>query len=183
MTSIGDHNVVKCRYGNCSKTTPLTRGMCSEHYALTVERDRYKVSVPVQRSKRIPAPPAKRERTEPYAPTATRLGRRAKPGEPQAFIQAHLNYQGRDCVLWPFARAQNGYPEMQHNGKQARAHRVICRLAHGEPPLPHFEASHTCENGHLGCVNPRHLVWESHYDNHQRRIAKYGKRRHLKLVA
>jgi len=59
----------------------------------------------------------------------------------------------------------------------------MCRLANGDPALPWLEASHTCEQGHLGCVNPKHLEWETHYENHQRRAGKYGKRRHLKLVA
>lgn len=170
---------MSCCYAGCLKTSPLTRGMCSEHYAITAERERY-ITRGFKPKPNVVA--ASKERAQPYALTGTRLGRRALAGEPQQFIRDHVGYHGDDCVLWPFARAWNGYPEMQFGGKQARAHRVMCMLAHGDPPEPYFEASHICENGHEGCVNPRHLMWETHYDNHQRR-AKGKPRSHLRLVA
>jgi hypothetical protein len=39
------------------------------------------------------------------------------------------------------------------------AHRVMCLLAHGQPPSIEHVAAHSCGNGAGGCVNPRHLRW------------------------
>lgn len=139
--------------------------MCSEHYALTAERERYATDVPRRTPKR---------RSEPYSATSTIFGRRAPAGEPIAFLEAHVEVRKEDCLIWPFARYENGYGAIRHQDRQTIAHRVMCKLAHGNPPEPWFEASHTCENGHNGCVNPRHLVWETHYDNHQRRAGRVG---------
>lgn len=164
---------MSCSYYGCLKDAPLTRGMCSEHYAITAERERYSSSHVLRNQPRAKVI-SKSDPTEPYVPTATKFGRRAPVGAPLAFIKAHIESDQAECIWWPYARAQNGYPEMNYLGRPARAHRVMCVLAHGMPLLPELEASHTCENGHLGCVNPRHLVWETHYDNHQRRVGRPG---------
>jgi hypothetical protein len=157
-----DHNNVRCRYDTCQITSPLTVGLCSKHFALAVEFDllgELATDQPIKRYK-------------PYVPKATLFGRRAPQGMPLAFLRQHATYDGKECVIWPFARARNGYPEVQFQGRSARAHRLMCRFAHGDPPEKHYEASHTCENGHLGCVNPKHLVWETHAENHGRRASK-----------
>jgi hypothetical protein len=73
------------------------------------------------------------------------------------------------CLFWPYGRYGNGYCAIQYEGVQTFAHRVMCRLAHGEPEYEDLEASHTCNKGHEGCINPRHLTWETHVENHQRR--------------
>lgn len=131
-----------CRFNGCGREGLLSRGLCSSHYTR-----------------------AKREKLLDIYPRT----RRAENGAPLKFLTDNVGYSGADCVLWPFARAQNGYPELRYRGKSTRAHRLMCQMAHGEPPASHYEASHTCDRGHLGCVNPRHLVWETHADNHRRR--------------
>lgn len=113
--------------------------------------------------------PRLRERTAPYVAVKTLHGKRAGAGEPMAFIRAHVGHEGAECVFWPYAKSWKGYGEVQFEGRASRAHRVMCRLANGEPPAAYYEASHTCNRGHEGCVNPRHLVWETHRENHQRR--------------
>jgi hypothetical protein len=35
----------------------------------------------------------------------------------------------------------------------------------GPSPTPRHEAAHSCGNGHLGCVSPRHLSWKTHKEN------------------
>lgn len=155
-----DHDCVKCRYDTCQITAPLTFGLCSKHFSLAVEFDL------------LDEIAAEQKRSKPYVPKATLFGRRAPQGAPLAFLRQHVSFDGVECLIWPFARARNGYPELQFEGRSARAHRLMCRFAHGEPPEKHYEASHTCENGHLGCVNPKHLVWETHAENHRRRAAK-----------
>lgn len=113
--------------------------------------------------------PAPKKRTAPYAAVKTIHGKRAQAGEPLAFIRAHVRHAGDDCLIWPYGRYGNGYCAIIHEGVQTFAHRVMCKLAHGEPAYEDLEASHTCDKGHDGCVNPKHLVWETHVENHQRR--------------
>ncbi|WP_422073968.1 hypothetical protein [Tranquillimonas rosea] len=59
---------------------------------------------------------------------------------------------------------------MKFRGAVMGAHRAMCILAHGEPPSPDSHASHLCGNGHLGCVNPRHLAWKSPAGNQRDRV-------------
>ena len=84
---------------------------------------------------------------------------RSPPGSKNAWLEAHAQYDGDDCLRWPFAYNPNGYGEAVHNRKVTSANRVMCILAHGEPPTPEHESAHSCGNGKGGCLNPRHLDW------------------------
>lgn len=75
------------------------------------------------------------------------------------------------CLIWPFHRNQQGYGAYTIDGRPRIASRVICEAAHGKPPAPHFHAAHSCNNGHLGCVNPRHLSWKTPQENEADKIA------------
>ena len=87
-------------------------------------------------------------------------------GKTFAWLQAHVAYQGDDCLPWPFAKDNRvGRGLLGYNGKQHWAHRLMCKLAHGEPPTPKHQATHTCGKGHYGCVNPRHLRWATNSQN------------------
>lgn len=132
-----------CSQPGCSRPFKA-RGLCKPHYNAAY----------------------KRGLTNLFLSTAT------KKGEPLAFIHAHMNYAGTGCLVWPFGRYENGYGALSYENTQTFAHRVMCRLAHGEPAYEDLEASHICENGHSGCVNPSHLVWETHAENHARRRGK-----------
>lgn len=50
-------------------------------------------------------------------------------------------------------------------GGSQLVHRVICERTYGPPPSDKHEAAHLCGNGHLGCVNPRHLAWKTSKEN------------------
>jgi len=41
----------------------------------------------------------------------------------------------------------------------------MCRLAHGEPPAPDYQAAHSCGRGVDGCLNPNHLRWATAEEN------------------
>lgn len=88
-----------------------------------------------------------------------------KNGEPLAFLQANVHFDGPDCLTWPFSKNCYGYAQLRHEAKVARAHRVMCTLAHGEPPSSEHYAAHECGNGHLACVHPKHLKWKTHAEN------------------
>lgn len=97
----------------------------------------------------------------------------ARKGEPQRFIETvALLFELDECLDWPFAKDSKGYGKLKHNGKaDAIAPRVVCELVHGAPPTPKHEAAHSCGNGHLGCVNPRHLSWKTRLENRADSIA------------
>lgn len=136
MNGSGNKFVI-CIYEGCGKQ-PHSRGLCSKHYALAREFDLLD-ELPRQRA--------------------------AGAGEPSKFILAHVDYKGTDCLPWPFGRTRRGYGQLAHEGKQWRAHRLMCVLAHGQPPFEKAEATHSCHNGHEGCVNPNHLRWKTHQEN------------------
>lgn len=69
------------------------------------------------------------------------------------------------CVTFPFKRRSDGYADAMIDGRRIRAHRLACELAHGPAPRGDMEATHSCGNGHLGCINPNHLRWASHAQN------------------
>jgi site-specific DNA-cytosine methylase len=85
--------------------------------------------------------------------------KKAKDGEPKAFLDALVGHDGSECVLWPFGRFKSGYGCV---GKNGRAHRMMCEMAHGSAP-DGADAAHSC--GNRLCVNPNHLRWASRAEN------------------
>lgn len=78
-----------------------------------------------------------------------------------------MTYQGNQCLRWPFSYDQGvGRGRLLFEGKSQWAHRVMCILAHGHPPEDKPQTAHSCGNGHMGCVNPKHLSWASQSENH-----------------
>lgn len=76
-----------------------------------------------------------------------------------------LEYEGDDCLIWPFSRNANGYARIKVNGQATNASRYICKLVHGRPPRTTDHAAHSCGKGHLGCVNKKHLSWKTPKQN------------------
>lgn len=97
--------------------------------------------------------------------------RRTRRGEPMRWLTAHITYSGDDCLTWPFSGKSDGYGQLAFRGKLCVASRVMAIMALGEPPTPEHHAAHTCNNGHLGCVNPRHLQWKTCSENQRDKIA------------
>lgn len=89
----------------------------------------------------------------------------ARRGEVTAWVLAHVNYAGDECLTWPFAHDGRGYGTLQFEEKFYKASRLICILAHGEPPTSEHQAAHSCGNGHLLCVNQNHLSWKTRTEN------------------
>lgn len=81
-------------------------------------------------------------------------------------IEVAVPYGGKDCLIFPFGKSGTGYGQAVLNGSVDGAHRIVCRLAHGEPESEKLVAAHTCGNGHLGCVNPGHLRWATYLENY-----------------
>lgn len=96
--------------------------------------------------------------------------KQAAPGEALEWLQCHVNYESDDCLWWPFARTGAGYAAVTVDGVGKVASREMCIAAHGQPPEPRSEAAHSCGNGHLACVNPKHLRWASRSGNLSDRV-------------
>lgn len=87
-------------------------------------------------------------------------------GETARFYhQSVVPFDGDGCLLWPYGGTSSGYGLMTFYGKQEYVHRAICEEANGPPPTPQHEASHSCGNGHLGCVSRKHLSWKTPKEN------------------
>lgn len=95
------------------------------------------------------------------SPTGGRTGR----GIPLSWIEQHKDYVGDGCLKWPFSGTPNGYGKVNIGGRESVASRVMCEAAHGAPPTAKHEACHTCDNGHLACMNPLHLYWGTRSQN------------------
>ncbi|SCB30768.1 hypothetical protein GA0061101_106155 [Rhizobium lusitanum] len=90
----------------------------------------------------------------------------ASPGDAIRFVhESAVHYNGTDCLIWPFSRSGNNYGQLKIDGKHIGAHRYVCIVVYGEPPEPELVAAHSCGNGHLGCVAPRHLSWKTQEEN------------------
>lgn len=81
------------------------------------------------------------------------------------WLEAHVGYEGDECLTWPHGTDSRGYGIVGRNGKTTKAHRLMCEFAHGAPPSPEYHAAHSCGNGHLRCVNPKHLSWKTPKEN------------------
>lgn len=92
--------------------------------------------------------------------------RRRENGLGLDFIETVAAQHSADtCLPWPYVTNGQGYGTLTVDGSRIYAHRYVCELIHGEAPsISHF-ALHTCGNGHMGCVNPRHLRWGLPIDN------------------
>ncbi|ARQ01866.1 hypothetical protein DFP91_1524 [Pseudorhodoplanes sinuspersici] len=86
-------------------------------------------------------------------------------GATVAYLLANKDFAGDVCLPWPFSKNEYGYGHFGHLGKQHKAHRFMCELVHGPAPSPAHQAAHSCGNGYLGCVNPRHLSWKTATEN------------------
>lgn len=89
------------------------------------------------------------------------------------FVRRAAEYDGSECLTWPFGKLPNGRGSMKFEGKTVGAHRMVCIEAHGNPPFPEAEAAHNCGKGHEGCVSGGHLYWATSKQNQADRI-KHG---------
>lgn len=125
-----------CTIDGCQMPN-LAKGLCSKHYSRVYRHS--------------------------DADTLKILGK----GEAVDWLRSHVFHGGDECLTWPFSsKNTQGYGVTSFEGRMQNASAVMCHLAHGEKPTQGHEAAHSCGNGHLGCVNPRHLRWATRSENH-----------------
>ena len=125
-----------CKVAGCYRGL-IARGFCNAHYL------RFK----------------RKGHVEPDQPVRTQYG------EALAWLTKHADYGGQECLPWPYAKLSSGYGTVDSAGRTRLAHRVMCELAHGNPPSPKHHAAHNCGKGKGSCVNPRHLRWATALEN------------------
>lgn len=93
------------------------------------------------------------------------LGTGKVHGKGLRFIaEVALFHEGDECLLWPYGGGK-GYGSVNLDGRKQIASRIVCDATHGVPPTDRHEATHSCGNGHLGCVSPQHIRWGTHAEN------------------
>lgn len=99
----------------------------------------------------------------------TPLGGGVSPGSlPKWVEEVALNYENDDCLPWPFGDDGKGYGSIEVAGKTMKASRYLCMKAHGPPTASgKMFAAHSCGNGHLGCMNKKHIRWATPAENTQ----------------
>jgi len=102
---------------------------------------------------------------------ASYAARLAKKGEATAWLNYFFKHPKKTnrCVIWPFGQGQRrGHPLVNNPDKPRTmigVSVVVCRNFHGLPHKENMDCAHSCGNGHLGCINPRHLRWASRQEN------------------
>ncbi len=87
-------------------------------------------------------------------------------GEAASFLESVvMAFQGDECLIWPYSKSSGGYGFIKYGGKMRRVHRIVCEREQGPAPTSIHQAAHLCGNGHLGCVNRRHLAWKTPVEN------------------
>lgn len=77
-----------------------------------------------------------------------------------------LNFEGSECLPWPFGNNGKGYGVFHVTRKAIGAHVYACTIAHGKKPTSAHEVAHSCGKGHMLCCNPKHLRWATRKQNH-----------------
>lgn len=86
------------------------------------------------------------------------------------YMNMHLSKETDECFPWPYSTTEDGYARIRIDGKDFRVHQIACELANGPKPNEESVVRHLCGNGHLGCFNPRHVVWGTVTENNRDRI-------------
>ena len=100
-------------------------------------------------------------------------GQKTMRGDLLKFMNKTLHYVRDDCLIWPYAKNANGYAQIKIKGKNFRVSRLICEKVNGPSPTDKHDAAHSCGNGHLSCINPKHLRWATRKEN-MRDCIKHG---------
>lgn len=91
-------------------------------------------------------------------------------GSLSGFFEEAVASHSHECIFWPFGRGAGGRGVMWQDGRQVFVHRAVCERVNGPAPTPQHHAAHLCGNGHLSCVNPRHLVWATPEENEAHKL-------------
>lgn len=92
-------------------------------------------------------------------------GRNYQKGEIAAFVQSAISTDLDECIQFPYCRDKFGYGRFNPGVRTVGAHCYVAEQVYGPKPTASHECCHSCGNGHLGCINPKHLYWGTRADN------------------
>lgn len=183
-----------CKIAGCGNVGKLTRGWCQKHYQrwqstgdpLKSKIDREQTGKPcrVQGCERGSGYKGFCElHYDRWKRTGDPLVASADPNhhKVEKWLREHAHHVGEECLRWPFNVCEHGRGTATLNGRQMSAPKVMCVLAHGEPPSPAHEAAHSCGKGHEGCINPNHLRWATRKENEADKLAHGTLRRGMAI--
>ncbi len=87
------------------------------------------------------------------------------PGTVQQYFRKLLTMNTEECLIWPFSRDNGGYGEIGYGDGKIDVHQLVCLTLYGPRPSKDHEACHSCGRGLQGCVNPKHLRWDTRQAN------------------
>ncbi len=162
-----------CKVGGCDKPC-IARGFCSAHYkrfmrgidVLTDETPVRKFNTPCrvcgERAYGRGLCQTHYLRWKRRGTTDIQVTPR---GMPAKFVAEAINFDGDDCLFWPYARDYYGRARMSVARRHQSVNRAVCEAVYGPPPGAEMQVAHSCGKGHLGCVNPKHLRWATQLEN------------------
>ncbi|ASN67307.1 hypothetical protein 7AX2_9 [uncultured phage] len=167
-----------CSVDGCAKPHQA-RGYCESHYRKLLKYGDAEYVKPMFVPDRCKADACKRN-AECQGYCKAHYARLLRHGDPLQgrtaiggalnWLESNASHTGDECLIWPFRRRPNGYGEATFRGGRMAANRIMCILAHGEPPTEEHHAAHDCGNGFGGCVNPRHLRWATKSSNEMDKV-------------
>lgn len=167
-------NDIVCLIDGCINAKHA-KGFCAGHYARWKKKGDDMDKGPIRERDRGCNVPDCNNKHCGYGYCQNHMKKWRKYGDPEAFhprwksrvnwVEDHKDYQGNDCLKWPFSVGDQGRGTVQIDGRQISAPRAMCMAAHGMPPNESLEAAHSCGMGHEGCMNPRHLRWATSIEN------------------
>lgn len=80
------------------------------------------------------------------------------------WLMANKDFDGDECLFFP-SMVVNRPEKLKYNYRNMLAARAMLLMTQGLPKDHSDYATHKCGNGHLSCVNPKHLAWGSPADN------------------
>jgi len=93
-----------------------------------------------------------------------------KRGSVRQWLDDHASHEGDECLTWPYSKNPDGVGQLRINRKLFGAHVIMCEIVNGPKPPDKHEVAHSCGNGHMACVNPRHLRWATQSENSMDRV-------------
>lgn len=89
-----------------------------------------------------------------------------------AEVKRLMSIETDDCVFFTGVKP---YGHLRMENKIDRSlPSIVALLTHGPAPSPKHMGAHSCGNGHLNCVNKRHVRWATAKENSEDR-SKHGR--------
>lgn len=86
-----------------------------------------------------------------------------------AWLSERREFGEDRCLLFP-GFVPHRTVRVKFNYRNMAASEAMCLMVHGMPPSDEHVTAHKCGNGHLSCVNPKHLYWADAKQNARDRV-------------